>query len=426
MPTITQSYRIAAQIRSIYRGRFSESDGYYPSDPWPFITSQWEVGGLITTPEFRVQIGNTGPAFILFRGVTSATGRDLYAGWVRNDEVVANGGFNAASWRDANAVVNYCNNHPRIRGRTLVIGGHSAGGCIAEAMLRIYAESTPGRVEGIYTYGEPCAGIQGAYAFDGDAGKRTNWIAVGDPVPMLPYTRVGNRFFAIIGNDFDRLILNAWRQPSRISLIGVNGQYGAGDFRSEEFPYTDQDIFDWWGGVENAAEHPHSINTYYNRLAEAIRIGVPSGTFPPPYDEAAMEALERRLAEWSRSSGASEGAEIFSMIGPDGVSPIPSPGNTTDGREDSTLIGASRLSPGLTPTIKVSGGKWKVFWLGRLVATCDTASRAKRIAVRIRTLCRSLSGAFPLNADGLVLGFKEFTMTGSVPNQGVNPRLVVG
>jgi len=166
----------------------------YPGDR----ECEFFLGGQGLVSAGFIVVRSRGRCRVFVAGIISdVMARRIAEGYAARLRVAPLAGFNAAFATDALSLMQLVIRNVIRPGDVLELHGHSAGGCVCEAIAKQAALEFPDRLITIDTYGAPAPAERGA-TIAGPNFTRGRWMNIDDPVPLVPWANIsGGRHLAL-------------------------------------------------------------------------------------------------------------------------------------------------------------------------------------------------------------------------------------
>jgi len=362
---------------------------------------------------------------VVSTGVDNDGGRNLVRGWLIVEEIAETDGFNSLAYLDASEVWNFLGKESFLRGKPVVLYGHSGGAVVVEALARIIHDASPGRVREVQTMGSPKPAQAGGCVAGIDVGLRRRYMNVDDPVPMLPNTYYADAAMVIFGNQFDRRQQFNWVHADSGLLVYSSGRITPHGEPQARYPYSTGDVAAWLASVENGEpSHPHNALIYAARLEanlqdserepfpSELRVQVPRSSRMIGLDDQIRMVQEMDL----------QGFGILGSGGPMLTEPLVVPTVTERKRRKVPQV---KISAAMKATVETQPDAFVVYWQGEGIAKCSNKSAARVIAANINRMCRNLGKSFLISSAGFTFALGNFLTLAAAAGNGVNPPLPV-
>jgi len=369
---------------------------------------------------------------IVATGVDQAGARHLVAGWIAGENPQTEG-FNEQCWIDADHLLEYYKDVRTRIGDSIRLYGHSGGAGVLEAFARqVTGDTTDKPVSEIVSYGMPKVATTGRYTRVPDIGFRIRYVNDGDPVPMLPQTATGSRIFTYFAQETEELTARRWSQPSPAEsglqsgiLLRVDGSSSyIGDWISP-LPYTDSSLSDWLNYAGRTNSHPHNIQVYRRRLElSRTRLPPPSQNPDSHFNANTADGRDepyRRQAQMVRE----QGLQGFGSLGGNAPTLVPDPTQPSPGKGREAAMPQSQVAPSLRASYLPTGNEWWVFWLDNVIATADSASKAKAVAAAVNRLAKRLGYSSSVTSLAFSQALTAYLAIAGSAGNGVKPPLNV-
>lgn len=287
--------------------------------------------------------------------------------------------------------------------------GHSLGGMFAECVAS-EADSYGITIGSIFTYGTPKPAQVGYFSAPRNL-RRFRWMADGDPVPLLPFGRIGGLQEYILATialarSGQRIDVNRWRHANEGIAVGNTSIRASLEPRGLDNPAG---ILQRWMAGESSDVANHEAEHYRRLLLSWYDARTPITSIPRRQSLPAEPINAQRLVMPFRIPDAPS-------YSPDLVLPLVidrseesrfvqtiSLATTTDriarGLRESVNISNgvndmanAKLAPGAGfVRVKIPNGQWEVYLGGSRVAIVSSGSRAKTVVKKGNAFLRYMN-----------------------------------
>jgi len=373
-------------------------------------------------------------------------GELVAAGYLLQPIEIDNHDINEQFLIDAAMIVARRNPSPFER-QAVEVYGHSAGGATAEILGSALERSGEYFTTRIMTMGAPKASIP-RYLLETPGVQRRRLMAVGDPVPLLPFSAIG-RVHSITLGALVTAQLARGREPMHIwdfrhgsggylaaSSGGIGERYDALTWNNPV-----DDLMKWMDEGQSQVRY-HSIANYIEVITAIIAQEGPE-VFPSDKGFSRLpDVTGPNLVLPLEMVGRNDNANAVRLVKPlDLIGVAPDVPQVVSIREGSvtlpggisypvatlrgSVMGQLKVPPALqAKPFKVSGG-WQVYWMGEAIFFSMYASSARTVAKAINRLSRVYGTRGAVTAHALVAALSAFLTQAQTSPDGTRPPLVV-